>query len=243
MTATLADGLRAAGNTGSSTAAIDLSGTYQLQNVNPMLNLKMAGRGLPIDRLQALMTARAIKLPNGAILTGGTLDLALVLTGLANALTITGPIELNNTSVVGFDLGSRIRGIAALSGIKTGDTTSIEKLQLNLRITNAGTQVDSIYAHIPAMGVITGSGTVSPTSDLDFALTAKVTAAQGIGKLGAGVLTKLNNSAGSGENGVRVRGVPMLVTGTANEPIITADIHGLFDRKKKAFLDHFERKK
>ena len=222
---------------------IDLSGTYQLQSVNPLLNLKMTGQKLPIDELQALMTAAGIKLPNGAILKGGTLDIALILTGLANALVITGPIGLNNTRVVGFDLGSRIRGIAALGRIKTGDTTSIENLQANLRITNAGTQVDNIHARIPAMGEITGSGTVSPASDLDFALTARVTAAQGVGKIGAGLLTKLNESAAYGGSGVRAKGVPILVTGTANKPIITADVQGLFYRRKQALLDRFGKKK
>ena len=223
--------------------AIHLSGTYQLRTQNPLLNLKMTGRKLPIDELQALLTAAGIKLPNGATLKGGTLDIAFVLTGLANALIITGPIEMNNTSMVGFDLGSRIRGIAALSRIKTGDTTSIENLQANLRITNSGTQINNIYARIPAMGEITGSGTVSPTTNVDFALTAKVTSAQGIGKIGAGILTKLNGTAGSGENGNAIKGVPMLVTGTASEPIITADVKGLFDRSKKGFLGHFGKKK
>jgi AsmA protein len=231
------------GSNSGTTTAIDLSGTYQLRSQNPSLNLKMTGQKLPIDQLQAGMTAAGIKLPNGAILQGGTLDIALNLSGLTNALIITGPIELNNTQEIGFDFGSRIRGIAALSRINTGDTMSIENLQANLRITNEGTQVVQIYARIPVVGVITGSGTVSPTSDLDFALTVRVTAAQGIAKIGADLLTKLDDSAGSGESGVRVKGVPMLVTGTANEPIIKADVHGLFDRRKKAFLDRFGKKK
>ena len=223
--------------TDGSLVPIDLSGTYQLRSRNPMLNLTMTGQKLPIDELQARMTAAGIKLPNGAILKGGTLDVALVLTGLPNALTITGPIELNKTREIGFDLGSRIRGIAALSRIKTGDTTNIENLQANLRITKDGTQVDEVYARIPALGVITGSGTVSPKSDLDFALSVQVIAAQGIGKIGADVLTRLDSAASRSSGGHR--GVPMLVTGTANEPIITADVHGIFDRKKRAFLGRF----
>jgi AsmA protein len=239
MTATLINAPSADG----SRVPIDLSGTYQLRSSNPMLKLTMTGQKLPIDELQARMTAAGIKLPNGAILKGGTLDIALIITGLPNNLTITGPIQLNKTREVGFDLGSRIRGIAALSRIKTGDTTSIENLQANLRITNDGTQVAEVYARIPAIGVITGSGTVSPTSELDFTLSVKVTAAQGIGKIGAGVLTKLDDSAGSGSSGGRATGVPMLVGGTANEPIITADVQGIFDRKKKAFLDRFGKKK
>jgi AsmA protein len=225
-----------------SPVSIDLSGTYQLRNENSLVNLKMTGQKLPIDELQARMTTAGMKLPNGAVLKGGTLDIALNLTGLPNALIITGPIEVLETREVGFDLGSRIRGVAALSRTKTGDSTSIENLQANLRITNDGTQVDEIYARIPAIGVITGSGTVSPKSGLDFALSVRVTGAQGIGKIGAGLLTKLNDSAGSGSE-TQAKGVPILVTGTADEPIITADVHGIFDRRKKAILDRFAKKK
>jgi AsmA protein len=226
-----------------SPVVIDLTGTYQLRSENPLLKLAMTGHKLPIDELQERMTAAGIKLPNGAILKGGTLDIALNLTGLAKDLVITGPIQLSNTREIGFDVGSRIRGIAALSGIKTGDTTTIANLQANLLITSQGTQVNEIYARIPAVGVITGSGTVSPTSELDFALRVRATAAQGIGKIGAGLLTKLADSATSPESGDRMKGVPMLVAGTASEPIITADVQGIFDRKKKAFLDRFGKKK
>src|SRR6202162_6424784 len=86
MTATLIN----AAATDGSLVPIDLSGTYNLRSENPLLNLRMTGQKLPIDELQARMTAAEIKLPNGAILKGGTLDIALLLTGLPNALTITG---------------------------------------------------------------------------------------------------------------------------------------------------------
>jgi AsmA protein len=222
---------------------IDVTGTYRPQNANPFLNLKTDGQRVPIDELQALVTAGGIKLPNGATLHGGTLGFSFLITGYVPVLTVAGPIELNDTRLVGFDLGSRIRGIAALSRIKTGDTTSIENLKATLHITTAGIEIDNIYARIPAMGEITGSGTVSSGSNLNFALTAKVTAAHGIGKVGAGLLTKLNKPADSGDSGPKVEGVPMQVTGTANEPIITADVHAAFDRRKNAILEHFGKKK
>jgi hypothetical protein len=74
MTATLINASAADG----SRVPIDLSGTYQLRSANPMLKPKMTGQKLPIDELQARMTATGIKLPNGAILKGGTLDIALI---------------------------------------------------------------------------------------------------------------------------------------------------------------------
>lgn len=221
--------LTAASEADRSPVVIDLSGTYHLRSENPSLNLAMYGQKLPIDELQERMTAAGIKLPNGSTLKGGSLDVALSLTGQAKDLVISGPIQLKNTRLIGFDLGSRIRGIASLSGMKTGDTTSITTLQANLVVTGQGTQLDEIFARIPAIGVITGNGTVSPTSELDFALSVRATGAQGVGKIGAGLLTKLDTSTSSG--------VPMLVSGTANAPIVTADVHGIYDRRKKAFLD------
>jgi AsmA protein len=63
-----------------------------------------------------------------------------------------------------------------------------------VRIANAIVVVDKIDALIPAVGELTGSGTVSSADERDFKLAAKIASAQGIGKAGAGLLTKLNSS-------------------------------------------------
>jgi len=178
-------------------AAIHVSGTYQPGAPgakDPELNLKLSGQSLPIDELQHVMTAAGVRLPNGAVLKGGMLALNLVIIGQAKSLLISGPIALDNTRLVGFDFGSKIHGIAALSGLKTGDTTDIEKLRVDVHITNASVVVDKIDAVIPAVGELTGSGTVSSADQLDFNLVAKIDSAQGIRKVGAGLLTKLNSS-------------------------------------------------
>jgi len=83
---------------------------------------------------------------------------------------------------------------------------------------------------MPAVGEATGSGTVSPAGALNYRLIVKVTTAQGIGKAGVGLLTKLNSLAGSAAKATAASGVPMLVTGTATDPIITADVKGLVQR-------------
>ena len=70
------------------------------------------------------------------------------------------------------------------------------------------------------MGELTGSGTVSPADQLDFNLVLKGSSASGIGKVGVGLLSKLNGSGSSG-------GVPLRVTGTPDEPYITADVGGI----------------
>jgi AsmA protein len=224
-------------------AAIHVSGTYQPVAIgadDPELNLKLTGQSLPIDELQHLMTAAGVRLPNGAVLTSGMLALNLVIIGPTKSLVISGPIALDNTRLVGFDFGSKIHGIAALSGLKTGDTTNIEKLRVNVRITNAIVVVDNIDAVIPAVGELTGSGTVSSADELDFNLVAKIDSAQGIGKVGAGLLTKLN---GSDETSKNTSGVPLRIIGTPEDPNITADVRGILQKKKKSISAFFGKKK
>ena len=224
-------------------AAMHVSGTYQqagLGAVGPELNLKLSGQSLPIDDLQHLMTAAGVRLPNGAVLKGGTLALNLAITGETESLVISGPIALDNTRLVGFDIGSKIHGIAALGGLKTGDTTNIEKLRVNVRITNRSVVADKINAVIPAVGELTGSGTVSSTDQLDFSLVARIESAEGIAKVGAELLTKLN---GSGETSKKTTGVPLRIIGTPEDPSITADVGGIFQKKRKSIAAFFDKKK
>ncbi len=223
--------------------ALHVSGTYQpgaLGAEDPELNLKLSGQSLPIDELQNLMTAAGIRLPNGAVLRGGMLALNLVIIGHAKSLVISGPIALDNARLVGFDIGSKIHGIAALSGLKTGDTTNIEKLRVNVRITNASVVADKIDAVIPAVGELTGSGTVSSGDQLDFTLVARIESAEGISKVGVGLLAKLN---GSGETSKKTTGVPLRIIGTPEDPSITADVGGIFQKKKKSIATLFDKKK
>jgi AsmA protein len=221
-------------------ASIHVKGTYKPAGPNPKsvpLILSVAGQSVSIDELQPLITAAAIHFPNGAVLKGGTLSMNLAVTGRPESLVIAGPIALDNTRLVGFDVSSKIHGIAALSGVKTGDTTEFEKLHATVRITNAGVEVDKIDAVVTGMGELTGSGTVSPSNQLDFDLHVKVESVKGVGKLGVGLLTKLN---GSGDNGA---GVPMHITGTSDDPYITADVGGIVKKKTKSIVSIFGKKK
>jgi AsmA protein len=223
-------------------AAIHLSGTYQPLTpgaMDPLLNLKLSGKSLPIDELQPLMTAAAVRLPNGSVLKGGTLSLDLAINGPDKALVITGPIALDNTRLVGFDIGTKIHGIAALSGVKTGDTTEFQRLRVYVRVTNAGVVAEKIAAVIPVMGELTGSGTVSADNQLDFNLIVKVASANGVGKFGVGLLSALHGSGGSGKGS----GLPMRVTGTPDEPYITADVGGIVTKRAKSIASIFGGKK
>ncbi len=203
----------------------------------PLLNLKLSGQNLPIDELQSLMTAAAVRLPNGSKLKGGMLSMNLAVTGPGKSLIISGPIAIDKTRLVGFDVASKIHGIATLSGVKTGNTTEIEKLRVNVRVTNGGIVADGIYAVIPAVGELSGTGTISPANELDFDLVAKVASASGFGKVGVSLFSALNGGSG------KKSGVPLRITGTPDEPYITADVGGVMKKTTRPITSIFSKKK
>lgn len=206
--------------------AVHIKGSYQLSANEPVFDLKLLAQSVPIDALQALFPALGVKLPNNAVLKGGTLSANFDLKGSAKDNVITGSYQIENTALVGYDLGSKIHGIAALGGIKTGDTTVIDISRADMRITRSGTESTNIYSVLPAMGESTGSGTVSPSGELNFHLISKVTSAKGLNKVGVDLLTKLNSTSASTKPSTAA-GIPITITGTAENPVITADVNGL----------------
>ena len=139
---------------------------------------------------------------------------------------ISGSYELKNTVLLGYDLGSKIVGIAALGGIKTGDRLVIDDSRADVRITKAGSEDTNIYSKLPAMGESTGSGKVSADGQLDFHLISKITNAKGLNKVGIDLLTRLNSSSAE-KKPSKEQGIPINITGTAENPVITADVDGL----------------
>jgi AsmA protein len=224
----------AAVNTGN--VAIHMYGSYQIAGEDPQLKFNVQGQDAPVDELQALLTAAGVRPPNRSTLRGGTLTTSLDIAGPADNLVITGPVEVTDTKLVGFDIGSKIYGVAAMSGVKTGDTTEFEKLRFDVRAANSGVQVNHLYAVIAGIGEMTGRGSISPKSELDFHLTVNVKNAEGIGKMGVGLMTKLNQAAPSSKNAPKGGGVPMTVKGTASDPVITADVSGVLNRNVKSIL-------
>ena len=206
--------------------AIHIQGTYQLAANVPVFDLKLLAESVPIDGLQALMPAVGVKLPDGAVLKGGTLSANFAIKGSAKDNVVAGSYEIKNTQLVGYNLGSKIVGIAAMGGIKTGDTTDIEVSRADMRITKSGSESTNIYSVLPALGESTGSGTVSPSGALNFHLISKVTSAKGLNKIGVDILTKLNSTSDAAKSSFAT-GIPINITGTAENPVITADVNDL----------------
>jgi AsmA protein len=199
-------------------ALAHLTGGYQTAGSVPTLDMKLDGQGMSVDELEAMLPALGIVLPSGSQLKGGTLSVSDSIVGPADKLVITGPVRLSNTRLAGFNLGSKLAAVSALSGKQTGGAdTSIQNLNANVRVAPEGTRADGINLTIPAMGVVTGAGTVSPSGALDFKM---------IANLSGGAITSVTQVAGLGGNGGGSR-VPFAITGTTSDPKFVPDIKGV----------------
>jgi hypothetical protein len=83
-------------------------GPINLQNpANTNFDIKLAGDKLPMNELQSLLSAVGLKLPNGAVLQGGSLTTHLTIVGPLHDLVINGPVEFANLQLSGFRLNSQ----------------------------------------------------------------------------------------------------------------------------------------
>jgi AsmA protein len=170
-----------------------------------------------------MLPALGVTLPSGASLNGGTLSTSLDISGPLDKLASTGAIKLSDTKLAGFDLGSKMAAIASLTGGKTGPDTSIQNFSTNVYVAPNGIRTEQINLVIPALGEITGTGTISPNNVLDFKMNAKF----GSGSL-VGGLTQLaglkNASAGD---------IPFLIQGTTSDPRFLPDVKSMMGAKMK----------
>ncbi len=175
-------------------ALAHLTGSYQTQGAATAVNMKLNGPDMPVDELEAMLPAMGVVLPSGSRLQGGTLSANLDVVGPVDKLVITGPIRLSNSKLAGFDLGSKLSAVSALSGKNTGGKdTTIQNLSANVHFAPEGTQANNINLTMPALGVVTGAGTVSPSGALSFKMNANLSGGA------AGGLTQVAASAGRAE--------------------------------------------
>ena len=201
---------------------VHISGSFRHDGDEAVLNLHLSAPNLPVDQVEQLLPAAGVTLPSGSRLEGGTLTANLAITGPVNATTIAGPIELDNSQLTGFDLGSKIQGINPIGGTSNG--TEIQKLSADVNNSPQGTRFSNIDAEVPKIGSATGEGTVSPSEELDFQLNAKIAALSAVGGVVnsavGGMLGKSSQSASKSNGG----GIPLTITGTASNPSIHAQM-------------------
>ena len=189
-----------------------LSGTYQMREAM-LLHMNLNGQGLSVDELESLLPAFGVVLPSGSSLQGGTLSANLNLQGPLDQLTIAGPISLNNTKLAGFNLSQKMSGLSQLAGIKTGNDTTIQTFSSNVNVTPAVTRADNINLIMPALGHVTGAGTIA-NQNLNFKMVATVQAT------GGGLLGAAGGKAGN-------QTVPFAIQGTTSNPRFIPDTSAL----------------
>lgn len=209
-------------------AAAHVNGSFQITAQGITLNLRLAATTLPIDQLEKLLPVVGVHLPRGSSLQGGTLTANIAVTGPATATTIAGPVEIDNTRLIGFDLGSKIEGIHPLSGTSTG--TAIKVLKANVSSMPENTQIKDIVADLPEIGSATGAGTVAQTGAIDFNLTAKLNASNPVGAIANGAVNAVGGIVGgilhpgAKPTSTGQRSIPITITGTATNPTIRENI-------------------
>ena len=111
------------GNVHIGKAAADLAGNFNNSGAVAAVQMKLTGQNMPASDLESVLPALGIALPSGASLKQGTLNANLAITGPVDKLVITGPVNLSNAKLTGFDLGSKMGALAAFGGVnKVGDT-------------------------------------------------------------------------------------------------------------------------
>ena len=178
-------------------AAAHLTGTYDAHGNTTTVNLKLEGQSLPVDDLEAVLPAVGVILPSGSQLKGGTLAANFTTTGPVDKLVTVGTVHLENSALAGFNLGSKLSSISALSGKGGGQQkdTTIQTFSANVRVAPEGTRADNINLVAPSLGTATGAGTVSPSNALDFKM-------------------KADN-------------IPFLIQGTTSDPKFVPDVKGM----------------
>ncbi|HXY10635.1 MAG TPA: AsmA family protein [Terriglobales bacterium] len=198
-------------------AVAHLTGGFQTQGEVQVVNLKLSAPDMPVDELEAMLPALGIVLPSGSQLQGGTLSTELAISGPVDKLVITGPVRLANSKLAGFDLGSKLGALSAFTGKAPANRdTSIQNASLNARVAPEGTRADAINLTVPAIGVITGAGTVSPAGALDFRMLANLQ-----GGMAGGLTQRAGIGGGTGS------GIPFSIQGTTSNPSFVPDVSGV----------------
>ena len=199
-----------------------LTGTYEIQPATTILNMKLNAGNMPVDDLEAMLPALGVTLPSGSSLKGGTLTANFTIIGPLDKLVINGPIQLANTQLAGFNLGSKLSSISALAGAKTGSDMTIQNFSTDAHVAPDGITTQNVNLNIPSLGVVTGSGTISPQNALNYHMEAKVS---------GGMVGGLTQLAGLG--GKSGAGIPFFIQGTTSDPKFSPDVKGMLNSEFK----------
>jgi AsmA protein len=204
-------------------ALAHLTGTFDAAAAIATIQMKLAGQGMSVPDLEGVLPAVGVALPSGASLSSGALDMTLAIAGPVDKLTITGPINLSNGQISGFNLKSKLGALGPLAGLggSSGSDTEIQTLSTTLRVDPTGTNADKLNLVVTGIGTITGTANVSSTGQLNCKMLANLLGGGAIGAAG----TALTAFTGGGKNSKG--GIPFKITGTTSNPVFVPDVTGM----------------
>jgi AsmA protein len=219
-----------------------LNGAYNTASESAKLDMRLNAQAMPVTDLEGFLPAVGVVVPSGSKLQGGSLTVNLTVTGPADKLVISGPINLSNAKLAGFSLKSKLGALGSIPGLGGsggggggGSDTDIQTLSATVRNDPSGTKIDSLNLVMPSLGTVTGNGTVSAAGQLNFKLVANLSGAAGaltgaVGAAGAGSALgggKLGMvsalAGGGGGGGGSSKGIPFIVQGTTSNPQVIPD--------------------
>jgi len=203
-----------------------LVGSYNTSGATAAIQMKLAGQSMPVADLEGVMPAVGITLPSGASLTSGALTLNLAISGPVDKLVIAGPVNLANAKLAGFNLKSKLGALSSFTGLGNtgGSDTDIQTLSANLRVDPQATRADNLNLVVPALGTITGNGTVSANQQLDCKMVAKLETSGGAAGSVASFLGGANSKSLT---------IPFTVKGTTSNPTFVPDVSGAVNNMVK----------
>lgn len=195
-------------------ALAHLTGSYAEKGDALEIAMNLAGPGMPIAELEAMLPAFGVVLPAGTSLQGGTASAELTMTGPADRLVTTGSLSLNNTRLAGFDMPHKMSSIEKLAGIKGGPDTEIQTLSAEIRSAPEGIKAQNMKLVVPTIGDLTGAGAISPANELNFRMSAILHT--------SGLLATIADKP-----------IPFTVEGTCAQPIFKPDVKAVVAEEAK----------
>ena len=199
-------------------ALAHLTGSYNASGDEPTGADAVEGaKAMPAPDLEGALPAAGVTLPSGASLQAGSLDLALAINGPVDKLVITGPVDLSNAKLGGYDLKSKLGALSSFTGLGggSGPDTVVQSLHADLRQDPGGAHAANLKVVVESIGTITGDANVSASQQLDCKMSAALSGALGSVASPVALLGKAGSSSGS---------IPFTITGTASNPVFRPDL-------------------
>ncbi len=195
-------------------AKAKLTGDFDTRGETIAVNARLQGDNMAIDQLAGVLPAFGVILPAGSQLQGGTVNTDLRIQGPLDRLVTTGPIQVSNAKLSGFNLKSRASAVSSLAGMPTASDLVIQALNSRLRVAPDGIRAEGIQLVLPGVGTVAGDGVIGANNSLDFRMRAQL---QGGGGLigGMSALSSLGQSKGE---------IPFMIKGTTSNPVFLPDV-------------------